>query len=388
MGLFDRFKGKKQHDEAADPAAEATEQPQTESPVESSPDSSSAEAATTEQDMTEQWLAGARPASPKAAPEMGAYTGVAGTIKPLTHSAPVDTGDPSKSKPEPAPAPPPLREVTPVSEAEIDRLHAQAMKGHSSKDIEALWDAVLSKKELFILNRGKGLQSEAHAIESPLGPMLLLFTDRFRVRAFTSSKAFQKMPYVWRAATLPTEDALEWIFQQHAKGVQAVEFNRSEQPGFASVLQAIPARYERLHGRRPKGADLVDPDFEALANRARISGDPREHEQVIKALFSLQRWYALRDPQRPNQPGFTPVEDKPTLMLFTSEEEARAAAVQSGRERELPKVIMPLMPSKVVPWMSKLPDMGADQAIINLASTAFLLPLHGVERHMAPDKTD
>src|SRR5690606_493934 len=123
--------------------------------------------------------------------------------------------DPARAKTESKPQELPVREVEPVSEADIDRLHEQAIKGHSSKDIEALWDAVLSKKELIILNRGKGDKTEAHAVESPLGPMLLMFTDRFRVRALTATTAFQKMPYVWQAAAISTEDALEWLFQQH-----------------------------------------------------------------------------------------------------------------------------------------------------------------------------
>ena len=388
MGLLDRFKGKKQHTDAKEAPAQAdlpeesskaTAEETVETPTPPEPP---------QQDMTEQWLQqGQRTGAPSPSGSGGGFTGVAGSIKPLTHSAPVETGDPAQAdlpiETEPETQPP--KPVEPVSEEEIDRRLEQAMKGHATKDIEALWDAILSKPELHLLQRGKGEKIEAHAVESPLGPMLLLFTAPYRIQALIAMKQYRNSPFVWKAVTMPTEDALGWIFQQHARGVQAVEFNRSAQPGIASVLQALPAHYERVYGRRPKGADLVDPDFEVLANRAKIAGDADAHAQLLTTFFSLQRWYALRDPKRPNQPGFTPIEGKPTLMLFTSETEAKAAAVQSGRERELPKVILPLMPAKIAPWMAKLPGMGAEQAIVNLASTAFLLPLAGVEQRVAPN---
>ncbi|MFG0291911.1 MAG: hypothetical protein ACF8MJ_02025 [Phycisphaerales bacterium JB050] len=390
MGLLDRFKGKKQHTDAKEAPAQvdlpeesskATAEETGETPVETPTPPEPPQ-----QDMTEQWLQGQMPGVPGQSGSGHGFTGVAGSIKPLTHSMPVETGDPAQAVPPPVnpePEAQPPKQVEPVSEDEIDRRLVQAMKGHSTKDFEALWDAILSKPEIHLLQRGKGEKTEAHAVESPLGPMLLLFTAPYRIQALAAMKQYRNSPFVWKAVTMPTEDALGWIFQQHAKGVQAVEFNRSAQPGIASVLQALPARYERLYGRRPKGADLVDPDFEVLANRAKIAGNADAHAQLLATFFSLQRWYALRDPKRPNQPGFTPIEDKPTLMLFTSETEAKTAAVQSGRERELPKVIMPLTPAKIAPWMAKLPEMGAEQAIVNLGSTAFLLPLAGIEQRFA-----
>ncbi len=372
MGLLDRFKGKKKSQpEAQEPKQETPEEPG----VEEAEAPESAE----QRDMTDQWVPEAQaPAGPDER-----FTGAAGTIKPLTHSAPVETEAPAELTPPSEPAPARAREVKPVSEEEIDRLTVQAMKGHSSRDLEALWDALLSKKQLLVLQRGRGLKNQAHVIESPLGPTLLLFTDRFRFRALTATKSFRNSPIVWRVATMPTPDAIGWILEQYSKGIRAIEFNRSERAGLASVLQSLPARYERVYGVRPNNAHLVDPDFVALSHRAKISGSGEAQRELLDAFFSLQRWYALRDPARPNQPGFTPVDDKPTLMLFTRESEARATAEASGRKRELPKAIMSLAPSKIATWMAKLPGMGVEHAIVNASSASFLIALEGIDQRIA-----
>ena len=333
--------------------------------------------------MTDQWLGPQQssPASPTENRER--FTGAAGTIKPLTHSQPVETGDPAQGVAVPKKESAPVREVEPVSEDEIDRLTAQAMKGHSSKDVESLWEALLSKRELHILQRGKAEKTEAHAVESPLGPMLLFFSAKFRAESLVSTKPYRNSPFVWKIATMPTEQALAWLFEQQKQGVQAVEFNRSDRPGLASILQAIPDRYERVYGRRPKNADFVDPDFDTLAERAKIAGHAGAQRALLDAFCSLQRWYALRDPNRPNQPGFTLIEQNPALMLFTSEAEARAAAENAGRQRELPKVIMPVVPSKIATWMAGLPAKGAQQAVVNPASSAFVVPLQGIDEQIA-----
>lgn len=384
MGLLDRFKGKNSR---SDSDIESEQKGQADPGAEQNDEASGADRPSdppAQKDMTDLWLQPQKPpVSDPAPPRADQFTGAAGTFSRLTASEPVDTGDPAAAKPQPKPEPAPARQVEPVSEEEIDRLLEQAMKGHSSRDVEALWEAILSKPELHLLQRGKGEKTEAHAVESPLGPMLLLFTATFRIQALIATKAYRNSPFVWRAVTMPTEDALQWVMQQHARGIQAIEVNRSEQPGIASVLQAMPSRYEKVYGRRPKGADLVDPDFEAMANRARISASPEHHTELISAFCSMQRWYALRDPNRPNQPGFTQIEDKPALMLFTSEAEARAAAEASGRARELPKVIMPLQPEKVAGWMATLPDKGAEQAVVNLTSTAFVLDLRSIAQRIA-----
>lgn len=380
LGLLDRFKGKKKSQpEAPDPEQKTNQD------APSVPDvpETSASQPTEQPDMTEQWLG--RQQSPATPPSEAQerFTGVAGTIKPLTYSQPVETGDPAQATPAPKTEPAPAREVEPVGEEQIDRLTAQAMKGHSSKDIEALWDALLSKRELHILQRGKADRTEAHAVESPLGPMLLFFSAKFRAEALVGTKPFRNSPFVWKIATMPTEDALAWLFEQQKQGVQAVEFNRSDQPGLASVLQAIPARYERVYGKRPRNTDLVDPDFSALAERSRIAGHADAHRELLDAFFSLQRWYALRDPKRPNQPGFSLIDQQPALMLFTSEAQARLAAENAGRQRELPKVIMPVVPSKIAGWMAGLPAQGAQQAVVNPASSAFVVPLEGIDRQIA-----
>lgn len=376
MGLLDRFKGKKKSQpEGAEPDQE--------SPVAPVSEDASAPAQAEKADMTDQWLAPQQssPASPTENRER--FTGAAGTIKPLTHSQPVETGDPARGVAVPKKEPAPVREVEPVSEDEIDRLTAQAMKGHSGKDVEALWEALLSKRELHILQRGKAEKTEAHAVESPLGPMLLFFSAKYRAESLVNTKPYRNSPFVWKIATMPTEQALAWLFEQQKQGVQAVEFNRSDQPGLASILQAVPDRYERLYGKRPMNADLVDPDFDALAERAKIAGHADAQRALLDAFFSLQRWYALRDPNRPNQPGFTLIEQNPALMLFTSEAEARAAAENAGRQRELPKVIMPVVPSKIATWMAGLPAQGAQQAVVNPASSAFVVPLRSIDQQIA-----
>jgi len=307
-------------------------------------------------------------------------TGPRGTIKPLTESVPVAYDDEAVLE-SPKPESQEPRVVEPVSEERIDELHTKAMQGHSAKDLESLWDAILSKPELHILQRGRANQVEAHVVESPLGPMLLAFTSRFRVQVLTSTKAFHNTPFVWSVSTLPMETALDWIIEQRRAGVQAVEVNRSAQPGAATILQSLPARFERVHGHRLTNADLVAPNFEGLANLIRIDLSPANLDSVHEKFFGLQRWYAIRDPKRPHQPAFVPVQEKPALMLFTSESEALAGAKAVGRGGEGTKLLMTIEPAKLVKWMATLPGQGAPAAIVNGASAPFMIDLAQIDAY-------
>ena len=44
---------------------------------------------------------------------------------------------------------------------------------------------------------------------------------------------------------------------------------------------------------------------------------------------------------------------------------------------------MPVVPSKIATWMAGLPAQGAQQAVVNPASSAFVVPLQGIDEQIA-----
>jgi len=362
LGLLDRFKGESEE-----------EQGQLEPNEPSSASDNAGGAASNEpaQDHTSEWITGSQ--SGPSAP--ASFTGIAGSINRLTHSDPVDPDDEAPADTAAPERDEVERSVEPVSEERLDELMAAARKGHSSRDVEAVWDAIMASENLHLLQRVKGPTVEAHALESPLGPMLPMFTSRARAQALVSTKAFRNQPFAFRVASMPLADALDWAIGQRVAGVEAIEVNRGVDPGFATLLQMIPERYQRVRGRSLSSANSVAPDFEPIAQRLRYEPSQARLDELYRAFFGLQRWFAIKDAKRPNQPAFVPLEDKPTLMLFTSRAEAAAGAQRVGRERDWPKALMTLQPSNLVKWMGTLPGLGAPSAVVNMTSTPFRIDL-------------
>lgn len=375
MGLLDRFRGESEEEqrqlEPIDPAPssynfESGAEPS--NPGEQPP-----------LDRTSEWFP-AGSTSQGDRQTYGADQGFSGSVQPLTQSVPFQADEAGHGSEEPAPASTPAepKRVEPVGEERLDALLQQARKGHSARDIEAVWDAIMTSPQLHLLQRVKGAAVESHAIESPIGPMLMLFTSKVRVQTLLSTKPFRNLPYAWKAAPMPLDTALDWAIRQRAGGVEAIEVNRGIDPGIATVLQLIPERFERVHGRSLPSAPLIAPDFEAMAHRLRLDPSAANQTEFHQAFFNLQRWFAIRDPKRPNQPAFAPIDGKPVLMLFTSSAEAAAGAKTVGRDREWPKALMTVDPPPLVKWMSTLPANGVNQAMVNHASAPFMLELSQV----------
>lgn len=303
--------------------------------------------------------------------------GEAGSIQPLTDSVPLGprSASPASASADSERSKPASKQLQPVSEEQLDELMNRARRSRSARDIEAVWDAIMTRPELLLLQRVKGHITEPHAIESPFGPMLLWCTSKVRVQTLLSTPPFRKLPYAWRAASMPLEKALDWAIRQRAGGVEAIEINRSTEQGLATLLQLLPERFERVHGRPLEAAPLIAPDFEAMGHRLRLDPSAANHIEFHKAFYNLQRWFAIRDPKRADQPAFAPINDKPVLMLFTSRAEAEAGAKTVGRDRDWPKALMTIDPAAIVNWMSTLPENGVTQALVNHGSVPFVLEL-------------
>jgi len=272
LGLLDRFRGESEEEQGQ---------------LEPNEPSSASDNTPTDStlDHTSEWIAGGQGGTDAAA----AFTGIAGSINRLTHSDPVDPDDEAPADLAASEPGDVERSVEPVSEERLDELMAAARKGHSSRDVEAVWDAIMASENLHLLQRVKGPTAEAHALESPLGPMLPMFTSRARAQALVSTKAFRNQPFAFRVASMPLADALDWAIGQRVAGVEAIEVNRGVDPGFATLLQMIPERYQRVRGRSLSSTNSVAPDFEPIAQRLRYEPSQARLDELSRSRMPSDR---------------------------------------------------------------------------------------------------